>query len=373
MASAFSWSISRSSPKIPMPRAARTPESSSLNRNSIGWLKLNNVPGISRSQTSADPVDELVLRADLVPSLGLVQQDPGVGQIHASRLQADLGPADPADHRADLGRELPAEGGLEARRVGYRLIQRAARGLHLGNDEISLVELGDELPPRPSATGTHAANPARAPRLTTHRVPQRRSQDRLVHPLGPAHREGFVLGSPRLEEERGEDGRGRQGEQQRAGQREDDRQRHRPEHLALDPLQRQDRQVDHRDDRHAKDDWPPHLQCRAADYVERALIRAGVRQAADAVLDHDHRTVDDQAEVDRAEAHQAAGDAEGEHQVAGEEHRQWDRQRHDQARAEVAQEEQQDRDDQHAPLGQVVSHRVDRLLDQVASVVVRSR
>lgn len=52
MALAFSWSISRSSPKIPMPRAARTPESSSLNRNSIGWLKLNNVPGISRSQTS---------------------------------------------------------------------------------------------------------------------------------------------------------------------------------------------------------------------------------------------------------------------------------------------------------------------------------
>ena len=262
MASAFSWSISRSSPKIPMPRAARTPESSSLNRNSIGWLKLNNVPGISRSQTSPIRSIELVLRADLVPSLGLVQQDPGVGQIHASRLQADLGAADPADHRADLGRELPAEGGLEARRVGYRLIERAARGLHLGNDEISLVELGDELPPEAQRHRHARGEPGQGPKADDDRVPQRRSQDRLVHPLGPAHREGFVLGRPRLEEERGEDGRGRQGEQQRAGQREDDRQRHRAEHLALDPLQRQDRQVDHRDDRHTKDDWATHLQCR---------------------------------------------------------------------------------------------------------------
>ena len=73
------------------------------------------------------------------------------------------------------------------------------------------------------------------------------------------------------------------------------------------------------------------------------------------------RAVDDQAEVDRAQAHQAAGDAEVEHQVAGEEHRERDRQRDDQPGPEVAQEDQQDGDDQHAPLGQVAGHGADRL------------
>ena len=39
--------------------------------------------------------------------------------------------------------------------------------------------------------------------------------------------------------------------------------------------------------------------------------------------------------------------------------------------AQVAQEHQQDRDDQHAPRRQVVQHRVERLVDQVRAVVER--
>ena len=54
----------------------------------------------------------------------------------------------------------------------------------------------------------------------------------------------------------------------------------------------------------------------------------------DAVLDHDH-AIDDQAEVDRAQAHQAGGDAGRQHDVGGEEHRQRNRQRHDQAGAQL--------------------------------------
>ena len=42
----------------------------------------------------------------------------------------------------------------------------------------------------------------------------------------------------------------------------------------------------------------------------------------------------------------------------------------DQAGPQVAQQDQQDGDDQHAPLGQVAGHRADRLLDQGAPVVV---
>jgi hypothetical protein len=41
----------------------------------------------------------------------------------------------------------------------------------------------------------------------------------------------------------------------------------------------------------------------------RAPVATCPRRAAGRVLDHDHRAVDDQPEVDRAQAHQAAGDA----------------------------------------------------------------
>jgi hypothetical protein len=50
-------------------------------------------------------------------------------------------------------------------------------------------------------------------------------------------------------------------------------------------------------------------------------------EAAQAVLDDDHRAVDDQAEVDRAEAHQVAADAALDHADGGDQHRQRDGER----------------------------------------------
>jgi hypothetical protein len=92
-------------------------------------------------------------------------------------------------------------------------------------------------------------------------------------------------------------------------------------------------------------------------------------QPADAVLHHDHRAVDDEAEVDRPEAHQARRNPRGPHQVGGEEHRQRDRQGHDQAGPDVAEEHEQHADHEQPPLGEVVEHRVERPADQVAAVV----
>ena len=86
------------------------------------------------------------------------------------------------------------------------------------------------------------------------------------------------------------------------------------------PSRRQDRQLHHRDDGHAEDDRPAHLQRCATDDVEAVLLGVGLGQATDAVLDDDHGAVHNQAKVDRPQTHQAAGDAEVEHQVAGEEH-----------------------------------------------------
>ena len=96
-----------------------------------------------------------------------------------------------------------------------------------------------------------------------------------------------------------------------------------------------------------------------------------VRQPPDAVLDHDDARIDEHPEVDRPQAHQAGRDPRGQHHVGREEHRQRDRQRHDQPAADVAQQRQQDHDDQDAPFDQVAQDRAQGLVDQVGAVVER--
>jgi hypothetical protein len=68
------------------------------------------------------------------------------------------------------------------------------------------------------------------------------------------------------------------------------------------------------------------------------------------VLDHDDRAVDDSPKSMAPEAHQAAGDAGPEHQVEGEQHRQRDRRGHDEAGAQVAEEDEQHGDDEQRAL-----------------------
>ena len=69
-------------------------------------------------------------------------------------LEADLGPADPADDRADLVGERLAEGlspGGSASAIPSS--QRGAGGAGLGDDQVPLVELGDELAAEPQRHG----------------------------------------------------------------------------------------------------------------------------------------------------------------------------------------------------------------------------
>ena len=96
-----------------------------------------------------------------------------------------------------------------------------------------------------------------------------------------------------------------------------------------------------------------------------------VRQPAHAVLDHDHARIDDETEIDRAQAHQAGRDAGGQHHVGREKHGERDRQRHDQPAAEVAQHGQENHDHESPAGHQVVQHRAQGLVDQVGAVVER--
>ncbi len=93
-------------------------------------------------------------------------------------------------------------------------------------------------------------------------------------------------------------------------------------------------------------------------------------QAADTVLDDDHGAVHDQAEVDGAQAHQAAGNAVSQHQVSGEEHGERNRRGDDQCGSEVSQQHKQDHDDENSTLRKIPRNRSDRLLDEGAPVVV---
>ncbi len=102
-----------------------------------------------------------------------------------------------------------------------------------------------------------------------------------------------------------------------------------------------------------------------------ALLRVG--QAADGVLDDHHRAVDDNAEVQRAEAHQVGADFVGEHAGEGEQHRQGNHHRGDQRRPDIAQEQKQHRDHQQRPLKEVLLHRGNGFFDEVGTVVDRHR
>ena len=95
-----------------------------------------------------------------------------------------------------------------------------------------------------------------------------------------------------------------------------------------------------------------------------------MRESAHAVLHDHHRAVDDDAEVQRAQAHQVRADLLVVHHAGeGEQHRQRNDQRGDQGRADVAEEQEQHGDDQHRAFEQVLLDGGDGLVDQHRPVV----
>lgn len=92
-------------------------------------------------------------------------------------------------------------------------------------------------------------------------------------------------------------------------------------------------------------------------------------QQAQAVLDHDHRTVDDNAEVDGAKAHQIGADMVLHHAGDGEEHRQRNDAGRDEGCAEVAENQEQHDHDQQSAFEQILLDCPDCCLDKLGPVV----
>jgi hypothetical protein len=90
---------------------------------------------------------------------------------------------------------------------------------------------------------------------------------------------------------------------------------------------------------------------------------------ADDVFHHHHRAINDEAEVNRAEAHQVAGQSQASHHAGhGEQHRERNRQRHDERRAPVAEQQEQTPRPAIAPSNRFVSTvRMVRLTSTVRS------
>ena len=87
-------------------------------------------------------------------------------------------------------------------------------------------------------------------------------------------------------------------------------------------------------------------------FGERQGTSQGVlalRYAAQAILDDDHRAVDDEPEIDGPQAHQVAADAGLHHARGSHQHGQWNGEGGDQRCPDVAQQEEQDDDDEEAP------------------------
>src|SRR5690606_5569193 len=139
-------------------------------------------------------------------------------------------------------------------------------------------------------------------------------------------------------------------------------------------LQREDGDMRRDDDDHREQRGPADFGGGVDDLVyavasfELALVGG---QAVVHVLDHDHRAVDDDAEVHGAEAEQIgrnAGDGEADESA---EQRQRNDQRDDGGGAEVAEEEEEHQTHQHGALDQIREYRLHGLGNQPGAVVER--
>ncbi len=148
---------------------------------------------------------------------------------------------------------------------------------------------------------------------------------------------------------------------------------HGAEHLALHADQRENGDVDDKDD-HLPEHRALHDAACATDRLivhvlsGYALARVALVQGEHHAFHHDHRAVHDQTEVQRAHAHQVGALPGQYHAANGEEQCERDHTGHDEARAPVAQQQHQHRDHDQRAHQQVVLHGADGLVHQFRAV-----
>ncbi len=188
--------------------------------------------------------------ARIRPVLPVFKHHEGVGNGWRHRIAGYLGGADLAEYALDLrerGQRL-LQGLLHLdglRQAGARNAQRLHR-------DVPFIEVGDEL--RTQTCRQQAGQHNERRRTAQHRPPvaQRPAEQRGIASGEPRHDLVLVLGHAPPEEQCDGCGHEREGQQDRPGERQHHRDRHRVEHLSLDAGQRKDREIDRGDDADAE-------------------------------------------------------------------------------------------------------------------------
>ncbi|EAU66886.1 hypothetical protein STIAU_3193 [Stigmatella aurantiaca DW4/3-1] len=310
------------------------------------------------------------------PLLGGLEHHEDVADLHAHGVRGDLRAPRLGDDRAHLGKALEHlldEGGLP------QGLFQGHRGHPPGLERHgSLVQPGHEL--RPEEWDEGQAGDEHAEGSPHHRlaVGHAGAQGGLVEFPGARDDDALLLGRPERQDHGSERGDQGEREDEGGGQGAQDGDGHGREHLALDAREREHRKVDDADDDLAEGRRAADLHRRAVDHF--VPLRGGERAAepvvllrdvAHRVLHDDERAVHDEAEVDGAQGHEVARDAQLPHADEGGQHAQGDDARDEQARAQVAQHQEEHHDDQESALQQVGGHRLEGLPHQLRAVIER--
>ena len=206
--------------------------------------------------------------------------------------------------------------------------------------------------------------------------PQGSGQQGRVKCLRASHDPAFFFTDVAAQEPRAQ--RGHQGERQheRAHEREHHGHRHRAEHFPFDPGERENRHIDDRDNEHAEKHGPGHFAGGTAHFRQPLCgqelspqLMLFLRDVPQDVFDHHDGPIDNEAEVDRSEAHQIGADLclhhAGEHEKKGERNGQCD----DEGRPPIAQKGEQYNRHEDRALKEILLHGVYGRIDQIRAVI----
>ncbi len=297
-----------------------------------------------------------------------------VRHVRRHRVGGHFRRADLGEHLVHLRERLDAL--LQQRLHGHGLLKAGAGNAHGMQGDIAFVQLRDEL----GAEGAQqpAARQHQQERGGDHCMaqPQRPCQQRPIHRFAGADDRAFLFADGAGHEGGHSGGHQRERQQHGGQQRHHHGGGHRMEHFSFHAGKRKDRDVHHGDNRDTEQAGPDHLGGGLEHALQPFAQRQGalvlrLRQSPDAVFDDDHRTVDDQAEIQCAEAHQVGGDAGFHHAEQRRHHGQRDHRCGDQRSAEIAQQQEQYGDHQQCAFEQVFLHCDDGFIHQRGAVIDR--
>ena len=143
-------------------------------------------------------------------------------------------------------------------------------------------------------------------------------------------------------------------------------------HFPFDASQRENRDINHGDNHDAEKHWRADLFAGGDNRLHSFVAGEGapklvlsIAKPAHDVFHDDDRAINDESKINRAQAHQVAGDAESRHADEREKKRKRNCRGHDKRRAPVAKRCQQNNDNEHRALEQIVFYGADGAINQL--------